>query len=50
VAEVVETVFGDGTGRGAVGLASELPVAVAGEAPAPAGGVEGAVGSGPDFG
>ncbi|KAI3453673.1 hypothetical protein Pfo_010336 [Paulownia fortunei] len=47
--ETVEPVFGESVGRGAVGLALELPVAVSGQAAAPAGGVEGAVSSGPDF-
>lgn len=50
VREAVEAVFGEGVGRVAVRLALELPVAVSGEAASLAGGVEGAVGAGPDLG
>ncbi|GER40505.1 disease resistance protein [Striga asiatica] len=50
VAERVEAVLGRGSRGGTVRPASELPVAVPGQAAAPARGVEGAVGAGPDLG
>ncbi|KAG6424917.1 hypothetical protein SASPL_115340 [Salvia splendens] len=50
VVEGVEAVLRLGVRRRAVGLAVELPAAVAGQAGAAAAGVERAVGAGPDFG